>query len=110
MARSEAEIPVVTPYFGAPSIETVNAVFIDSVFSRACIERPRWATRSLGSATQIIPFALSMKLTISGVTISAAQIRSPSFSRSSSSATTTNLPLRRSSIACCTVPNAMGET
>ena len=33
-----------------------------------------------------------MKFTISGVTISAAQIRSPSFSRSSSSATTTNLP------------------
>src|SRR3954471_20352857 len=33
-----------------------------------------------------------MKLTIAGVTSSAAHMRSPSFSRSSSSATMTNLP------------------
>src|SRR5438094_7813230 len=46
-------------------------------------------------ARQIKPPArLIMKLTISGVTNSAAQIRSPSFSRSSSSATMTNLPAR----------------
>src|SRR5690348_427009 len=37
-----------------------------------------------------------MKLTIAGVTSSAAQMRSPSFSRSSSSATITNLPARMS--------------
>src|SRR5690606_619333 len=40
-----------------------------------------------------------MKLTASGVTFSAAMIRSPSFSRSSSSTTTTNLPARMSSMA-----------
>src|SRR5205085_8041252 len=44
-----------------------------------------------------------MKFTISGVTSSAAQMRSPSFSRSSSSATMTNLPARMSFTACSTV-------
>ena len=39
------------------------------------------------------PAFLIMKLTISGVTSCAAQMRSPSFSRSSSSATMTNLPV-----------------
>ena len=48
-----------------------------------------------------------MKLTISGVTSSAAQIRSPSFSRSSSSATMMSLPFRRSSMACSIVPKVM---
>src|SRR5258708_28798436 len=40
-----------------------------------------------------------MKLMISGVTFSAAIVRSPSFSRSSSSTTTTIFPSRMSSIA-----------
>src|SRR5215213_5896313 len=48
-----------------------------------------------------------MKLIISGVASSAAQTRSPSFSRSSSSATMMILPLRRSSIACSMVPNTV---
>jgi hypothetical protein len=41
-----------------------------------------------------------MKLIASGVTFSAAIVRSPSFSRSSSSTTTTIFPARKSSIAC----------
>src|SRR5579883_2514149 len=49
-----------------------------------------------------------MKLTIAGETCSAAQIRSPSFSRSSSSATTMNLPARTSAIACSIVPKGTG--
>src|ERR1039458_655739 len=42
---------------------------------------------------------VAMKLTISGVTFSAAMVRSPSFSRSSSSTTTRTRPARISSIA-----------
>ena len=54
----------------------------------------RRSARSV-SARQISPLPrFIMKLMISGVTSSAAQIRSPSFSRSSSSATTTILPAR----------------
>src|SRR5438445_556833 len=41
-----------------------------------------------------------MKLTIAGVTFSAAPTRSPSFSRFSSSATITSLPAQMSAIAC----------
>src|SRR5829696_9057822 len=48
-----------------------------------------------------------MKVISSGVTSDAAQIRSPSFSRSSSSATITSLPAAKSSIACSTVENGM---
>src|SRR4051812_18080310 len=46
-----------------------------------------------------------MKLTRSGVIFDAAQTRSPSFSRSSSSATMTSLPLRISSMASSTRSN-----
>ena len=42
----------------------------------------------------------SMKSTVSGVIVSAAQIKSPSFSRSSASATITNCPCRRAVRAC----------
>src|SRR5450756_228376 len=48
-----------------------------------------------------------MKLIISGLTSSAAQMRSPSFSRFSSSATTISLPASMSAIACLTVPKFM---
>src|SRR5687767_4677391 len=48
-----------------------------------------------------------MKFMISGVTSWAAQIRSPSFSRSSSSATRMSLPALISAIACSTVPNSI---
>src|SRR5438132_3839613 len=49
-----------------------------------------------------------MKLTISLVTSWAAQMRSPSFSRSSSSATITSLPALMSAMACSTLPNGIG--
>jgi hypothetical protein len=45
---------------------------------------------------------LAMKLMASGVTRSAAMVRSPSFSRSWSSTTTTNLPARMFSMAWAT--------
>src|SRR5918911_3022029 len=72
--------------------------------------RPSWSTRSPVRARQIIPPAFRiMKFTISGVTSCAAQMRSPSFSRSSSSATMTNRPSRMDSMACSTVPNGIGK-
>src|SRR5438874_12558368 len=48
-----------------------------------------------------------MKLMCSGVTSSAATTRSPSFSRSSSSTTITNLPAAKSEIASGTVASPM---
>src|SRR5215217_1643303 len=48
-----------------------------------------------------------MNVISSGVTSEAAQIRSPSFSRSSSSATMTSLPAAKSAIACSMVENGM---
>jgi hypothetical protein len=48
-----------------------------------------------------------MKLIASDVANWAAMVRSPSFSRSAASTTTTNLPSRMSSIACSTVENAV---
>jgi hypothetical protein len=58
------------------------------------------------SARQISPLArFAMKLMISGVTSCAAQMRSPSFSRSSSSATMIIRPALISAMAWSTVPN-----
>ena len=108
-ARSEALMPVVTPKRGAASMLTVNAVRMASVLSSLMSGSSSSAQRSGVSARQIIPFASSRKLTLSGVTNSAAHTRSPSFSRSSSSATTMHLPARRSASACSMVPNAMGS-
>ena len=48
---------------------------------------------------------VAMKATDSGVTNCAAIVRSPSFSRSASSTTTTKRPERMSSIASSTVAN-----
>ena len=48
-----------------------------------------------------------MKLMISGVTLSAASVKSPSFSRSSSSTITTIRPARNSSIAVGTSVNGL---
>ena len=49
-----------------------------------------------------------MKATSSGVASSAAKMRSPSFSRSSSSTTTTALPAAMSAIARSTVSSTVG--
>ncbi len=108
LARSRAEIPVVTPNRRSASMLTVNAVASSSLFRSVICGRPSWSQRSPVRARQMSPRPCNvMKLIVSGVTSSAAQTRSPSFSRSSSSATMTILPLRRSSTACSMVPNVV---
>ena len=93
LARSYALIPVVTPNFGWASTAIVNAVPFGSVFRSAIGGKSSRSARSGVIATQMSPRAfLSMKLTCSGVTILAAMTMSPSFSRSSSSATMIILP------------------
>jgi ABC-type Fe2+-enterobactin transport system substrate-binding protein len=59
---------------------------------------------SSGMHTWPLPVEI-MKLMISGVTFSAAQMKSPSFSRSSSSTTITTRPCRIASTAASTVEN-----
>ena len=97
--RSAAEMPVVVP--SRASIDSQNAVPKFEVFM-ADISGSRRASQLSGvSARQIRPRPwVAMKFTISGVTFSAAMVRSPSFSRSSSSTTTRIRPARISSIAC----------
>ena len=98
-------MPVVTPNRRSASMLTVNAVASSSLFRSVICGRPSWSHRSPVRARQMRPRPCRvMKLMVSGVTSSAAQTRSPSFSRSSSSATMTILPFRRSSIACSMVP------
>ena len=86
------------------STETVKAVFIDSVLSSTICGSSSRSSSSRGpSGTQIRPrHSLIMKATISGVAFSAATIRSPSFSRSSSSTTTMGRPAAMSAMACST--------
>src|SRR5580700_1487440 len=107
-ARSCAEIPVVTP--SRASIETVNGVSNADSFLAAIRSSPNWSQRSGVSDRQIRPRpSLAMKLIASGVANCAASVRSPSFSRSSSSHTTTILPSRISSIACSIVAKGVVE-
>src|SRR5262249_28762758 len=92
-ARSAAEIPVVVR--PRASIETVNAVPKLDVFSVTIGGSSSASQRSSVRARQIRPRpSRAMKLMAWGVTRSAARTRSPSFSRSSSSTTTTNWPAR----------------
>src|ERR1700687_6219509 len=108
LARSCALTPVVTPKRSSASMVIVNAVRNSSVFISLCCGRSSWSARSPVSARQIHPPALRiMKLMSSGVTSCAEQIRSPSFSRSSSSATMISLPALMSAMACSTVPNSI---
>ena len=108
VARSVAEMPVVTPNRRWASMLTVKAVDSSSVLRSVIWGKPSWSQRSPVSARQIRPRPCRvMKLIISGVASSAAQTRSPSFSRSSSSATMMILPFRRSSIACSIVPKVV---
>src|ERR1700674_5541628 len=83
-ARSAAEIPVVTP--SAASIDTVKLVPWRDRFIGVISARPSCLARSsvIGMHTRPRP-NLAMKLTISGVTASAATTRAPSSSRCSSS-------------------------
>jgi hypothetical protein len=90
-ARSAAEMPVVIP--SRASTDTVNAVSNGDSFLAAIRSRPSSSQRSGVSARQISPRpSLAMKLIASGVANCAAIVRSPSFSRSSSSQTTTMRP------------------
>ncbi len=83
-ARSAAEMPVVTP--SCASIDTVNAVSWRVPLWRLISGRPSALTRGAASARQISPRpCLAMKLIAAGVAICAGMMRSPSFSRSSSS-------------------------
>ncbi len=101
VARSEAEMPVVTPCAPEASTETVNAVFMDSVLSSTICGSPSRSSSSGSMGAQIRPrHSLIMKATISGVACSAAMTRSPSFSRSSSSTTTIGRPAAMSAMAC----------
>ncbi len=110
VARSAAEMPVVTPCAAVASTETVNAVFMDSSLScTICGSRSR-SSSSPSMGAQIRPrHSLIMKATISGVAFSAARTRSPSFSRSSSSTTTTGRPAAMSEIARSTGSSAKSE-
>ena len=104
-ARSAALIPVVTP--SRASTEIVNAVWKGDSFLAAIRSSPSSSQRSGVSVRQISPRpSLAMKLIASGVANWAAIVRSPSFSRFSSSQTTTIFPRRMSSIASSMVAKA----
>ena len=88
------------------SIASQNAVPNCEVFSEVMGPMCRCSRRSSVIARQTSPRPnLAMKLMASGVTFSAARVRSPSFSRSSSSTTTIMRPARISSIASGTSVN-----
>ena len=109
-ARSAALMPVVTP--SAASTLTVNAVPSGGPFlpGGCIIGSSSRSTCPAVRVRQIRPRPnLAMKLMASGVTISAAMVRSPSFSRSSSSTKMTILPARMSSMACCTRASGSGS-
>ena len=91
MARSAADIPVVTPR--RASMDTVNAVLKPDWLFRTIWGNCRRSTSSGVRARQISPRPKrAIKLMSSGVTRSAAMVRSPSFSRSSSSTRMIILP------------------
>ena len=93
--RSAAEMPVVTP--SAASIDTVNAVEYCAPLRTAIGGSLSSSHRSRVNVRQIRPRPKrAIKLMLSGVTWSAANTRSPSFSRSSSSTKMTIRPARMS--------------
>ncbi len=103
-ARSAAEMPVVTP--SRASTETVNAVCRRASLWLVIGGRSSSPQRCGVSARQMRPRpSLAMKLMFSAVANCAASVRSPSFSRSSSSQTMTMRPSRRSSSASSMLAN-----
>ncbi len=101
-ARSAALSPSVMP--SAASTETVKAVPSGARLESVMGARRRRSTMSGSRATQMSPLpSRAMKATDSGVTASAAMIRSPSFSRSSSSTSMSIRPARTSSMASAMV-------
>ena len=95
-ARCEALMP--GPTWSAASMDTVKFVSCCERLSRTISGIRNCRARSSVMGMQIRPQAsVAIKLIISGVTFSAAMIRSPSFSRSSSSMRMTIRPARMSS-------------
>ena len=87
-------------------METVKAVQWLSVFTFTICSRPSRSAISWLMGVQISPLAfMAMKLTFSVVANWAAQIKSPSFSRSGSSMVMMSRPARSSSRASSTVQN-----
>ena len=94
-ARSTADTPVVQP--SSLSTVTVKGVPSIDVLSATCLGRSSSLQREMVIGAQSSPRAcFSMKFTFSAVIFSAAMMRSPSFSRSSSSTTITNSPRAKS--------------
>src|SRR6266850_2869810 len=92
-ARSPAEMPVLVVPLA--SIDTQNAVSKRELFCETISGTSRASSRSGVIGRQINPRPWrAMKLTASGVIFSAAIVRSPSFSRSSSSTTMIIRPAR----------------
>src|SRR5215831_2760282 len=91
LVRSSAEMPVVSPW--RTSTETVNAVPSGASFSATMGSRWSRLASSTDKGAQTMPEVWRMmKAIFSAVHLAAATNRSPSFSRSSSSATTTISP------------------
>ena len=100
--RSAAETPVAMP--SRASIVAVYAVPCRDRLWSAISRSPSSSARASVRQRQICPRAwVIMKLSASGVANCDAITRSPSFSRSGSSTTTTKRPSRISSIACSMV-------
>src|SRR5438309_5713617 len=103
-ARSAALMPVVTP--SRASTLTVNAVPRRASLRETICGSSSSCRRSVVIGTQITRLAcLRMNATSSGRASSAAIVRSPSFSRSSSSTTMTIFPRRMSSMTSATDAN-----
>ena len=97
-ARSAAEMPVVVTW--RASTDTVKAVRLDSVLAATIGGSSSSSRRSPSIGRQITPDVwLRKKAILSGVAYSAATMRSPSFSRSASSTTTTISPRPKASTA-----------
>ena len=91
LVRSSAEMPVVSPW--RTSTDTVKAVPSGASFAATIGSRCRRLASSAESGAQTMPEVWRMmKAIFSGVQSEAATNRSPSFSRSSSSVTTTISP------------------
>ena len=108
VARSTAEMPVVIP--PAASMETVNWVRCASRLSPTISFRPMASQRSRVIGRQIRPRPYrAMKLIASGVACAAGMTRSPSFSRSSSSTSTTMFPFLNSAMSSLVGSNDMSR-
>ena len=101
LLRSSAEMPVVKPW--RTSTETVKAVPSGASFAATIGSRCSRLASSAESGAHTMPDVLRMmKAIFSGVQSEAATNRSPSFSRSSSSVTTTISPLAKAATTAST--------